>query len=849
MALPSSLTHRSRPSTLSAMQESVRRLITGFKPSHYDLSIYQNSQDLTFSGSVTISGVRGIDDLSLHSDNLVIKEVLINARKQSFTLHPEKQELIIADSTPEGAQIDIHVKFSGTITRPMHGLYPCYFSDGEKEKVLLATQFESHHAREVFPCIDEPEAKSTFQLHLTTTKDDIHVSNTPIATEEVKDKQKTTTFETTPIMSTYLLAWASGDLVYDEAVSKHGVSVRAYSTPIHKGKAAFALDVATKALDYLDDYFAIPYPLKKYDILALPDFAAAAMENWGLVTYREGSMLIDETSSDLTDKQHVANVTIHEISHQWFGNLVTMRWWNDLWLNEGFASWIPYIVTDDLFPEWNIWEQFASDDLAIGLRADALQHTHPIVVDIHSPEEIRSAFDSISYDKGCSVINLVYKYIGKVAFRRGLQNYLKKHAYSNAETRDLWAAWSEASDKDVMAFMKTWTEVPGFPILKASSSGDKLEVTQDRFFLNPSHEEDETCWPVPLMRSAADTEVLEQKSAEFDTASKLNSGQSGFYRVIYSGKLKKDIYTDLEIGNISPLDALGILTDASEAAKAGYHSTTEVFEIMKYIASTTSESLMSAALGEIAEYRTVFSAQYEALKPFVARLIEPSYHRLGIETKDSDTVDDQLLRPLILAAAIYTDSHEVISWALDTFASATSPEDLRPDIRSVIYQAAMKHNGTLDTYEKLLRWYFATNIPGEQLALSAALCSVEDEGLLERSLGLIGAGEVRLQDARFWIAYALRNRLHKQKSWNWIKQNWQWIGDNYGQEKEIDYFLRYSAAGFASEQHYRDYSEFFSLANIYGSERAFEQGKETILWQNAWRERDNQLIGDWLKQF
>ena len=834
------------------MQQSVRRLIDGFRPSHYDLFISQDSKSLSFHGMVSVQGVRGSAPLLFHTNGLGITSVMVNDQQREFTIDNDSQELTVVDTSTGGTELIVVMEFKGGITPPMHGLYPCYFQDvNDVKQCLLATQFESHHAREVFPCIDEPEAKATFQLRLTVPDGDIVVSNTPILSSEDAEDQKLTThtFEQTPVMSTYLLAWVSGDLICDEAMSDHGISVRAYTTPIHKGKVTFALDIATKALDYLDDYFDIPYPLKKYDIVALPDFAAAAMENWGMVTYREGSMLIDEHSSDLADKQHVANVTIHEISHQWFGNLVTMRWWNDLWLNEGFASWIPYMVTDDLFPEWNIWDQFATDDLAIGLRADALEHTHPIVVEINSPEEIRSAFDSISYDKGCSVINLVYRYIGKEAFRAGLQTYLKTHAYANAETKDLWQAWSKSSGKDVITFMKTWTEAAGFPLLRVSNNDTELHVEQTRFFLNPVHQKDDTLWSVPLIRSSSDTVVMTERSLDLEIAGKLNSGQSGFYRVIYDGKIKNDITAQLVEGTLHPNDTLGLIADASEAAKAGYHSSLEALELMQYVGKTTSEPLLSSTLGEITEYRSIFADSYEAFKPFVHHLIASNLTRLGIEPNEHDSIDDQLMRPTLLACAIYAGDQPTIDWAVTSFNQASNADDLRADVRSVIYQAAVKHDLSVETYEKLLRWYFETTIPGEQLSLAGALAGVDDQPLMDRTLGLLSAGEVRLQDARFWIAYALRNRTQKQLAWEWMKRNWQWIGDNYGQEKEMDYFLRYCATGFTSEEHLKDYTDFFSTANIYGSDRAFEQGKETIRWQSAWKQRDSEQVDSWLKKF
>lgn len=833
------------------MQQSVRRLIDGFRPSHYDLFITQDSKSLTIYGMVSVQGVRGSAPLLFHTSDLEISSVRVNDEACDFSVDNKSQELTISDRSQGGDQLTVVMEFKGVVTSPMHGLYPCYFQDSVEKKCLLATQFESHHAREVFPCIDEPEAKATFQLRLTVPDGDVVVSNTPVLTSEASDDPKllTHTFEQTPVMSTYLLAWVSGDLVYDEAMSSHGVSVRAYSTPIHEGKAAFALGIATEALDYLDDYFGIPYPLKKYDIVALPDFAAAAMENWGMVTYREGSMLIDEHSSDLADRQHVANVTIHEISHQWFGNLVTMRWWNDLWLNEGFASWIPYMVTDDLFPEWNIWDQFATDDLAIGLRADALEHTHPIVVEINSPEEIRSAFDSISYDKGCSVINLVYRYIGKEAFRSGLQSYLKAHAYANAETKDLWQAWSTSSGKDVLSFMKTWTEVAGFPLLRVTNQDSQVKIEQTRFFLDTSHAKDSTLWPIPLIRSVDDDVIVSKQSQMLEGAGKLNSGQSGFYRVIYDGKIKKDITGQLMKGAFQPIDTLGLITDASESAKAGYHSSVEALELMRYTNQSTSEPLLSSVLGEIAEYRSIFTDSYEAFKPFVLHLIEDNLTRLGVEAKENDSIDDQLLRPTLLACAVYAGDQSTIDWAVASFNEASTADNLRADVRSVIYQSAVKHDLSVETYEKLLRWYFETTIPGEQLSLAGALAGADDQPLMERTLGLLSSGEIRLQDARFWIAYALRNRTQKQLAWEWMKQNWQWVGDSYGQEKEMDYYLRYCASGFATEEHLKDYTVFFSTANIYGSDRAFEQGKETIRWQSAWKQRDSDSVTEWLKNF
>lgn len=832
------------------MQQSVKRLIGFFNPNNYNLSIAQDSEKLTFGGNVQISGNFQKMPLTLHSSELVIKSTKVNGQSYDFAVYEDSQELIISAPKSMLGDIDIEIEFSGVITKPMHGLYPCFFEHEGVSKRLLATQFESHHAREVFPCVDEPEAKATFKLSLTGDSQDVCVSNMPIESENISGKSKTTTFETSPLMSTYLLAWVTGELVYEESMTEHGVTVRAYSTATQAGKTNYGLEVACKALDYMDDYFGIPYPLKKCDILALPDFAAGAMENWGCITFRESAMLVDPEHSDLGDKQHVAEVITHELAHQWFGNLVTMRWWEDLWLNEGFASWIPYLVLNDLFPEWKMWEQFSTGDLVIGMRADSLENTHPIVVEINNPNEIRSAFDSISYDKGCSVINLLFRYIGPDAFQMGLREYLKHHAYGNAETSDLWDAWAKSSGKDVGTFMKTWTTKKGFPIIEASvDSSGKVNLKQDRFFINRIAHDDATIWPVPLIRNQTDTEIFKTKVTTIDTLGKLNCGQSGFYRVIYDETIRKTIEAQITAKTLSPIDAMGLINDASEASKAGYHSTIDAIKLISSVNTYESEALIGTALGELASIRSVLSDTFDPMKPYVANFIEHNLSRLGVDKKTEDNIDDELLRPMIIGAASYSGNFDVINWALELFESAKTPENIRPDMRSIVYHAAVRENNNQSTYNKLLNWYNNNTIPGEQVALTNALTSFKDPIYIEKSLAYITTDNVKLQDSLYWIAYSLIGRHSKNQAWDWLQNNWDWVGKNFGKEKEIDYYLRYAANGFATKEHLDQYTKFFNSVDIHGSIRAFEQGKETIQWQTAWKDRDHEKVVTWLNSY
>src|SRR3989338_2676344 len=304
-------------------------------------------------------------------------------------------------------------------------------------------------------------------------------------------------------MSTYLLAFIVGDFEYIEGKSEDGTLVRVFTTPGKKDQAKFALEVAKKCMDFYEDYFKIAYPLPVLDLIAIPDFAAGAMENWGAVTYRESTILVEEEKSSVGNKQWVALVIAHELAHQWFGNLVTMEWWTHLWLNEGFASFIEYLAIDHIFPDWDIWTQFVSTEMADAFSLDALKNTHPIEVEVGHPAEISEIFDKVSYSKGASVLRMLWKYLGEKDFQKGLQHYLKRHAYGNAQTEDLWKALEEVSGKPVGKFMKNWTSKAGHPVInvKIKNQKSKIELRQSRFFSSPISKrqtEDDTIWAIPL---------------------------------------------------------------------------------------------------------------------------------------------------------------------------------------------------------------------------------------------------------------------------------------------------------------------------------------------------------------
>ncbi len=845
------------------MTKTVSRLFDQFHPSHYQLSIHPDKQKLTFTGTVTIQGRK----IGRPSQRIVLHQKELKVTKATITKTDKKgsREVVVDRINAHKAfdEVRLHttellypgdytvtLSFSGKITKLMNGLYPCYFEQDGKQQTLLATQFESHHAREVFPCIDEPEAKATFDLTITALKDDVVLSNTPIRSQETDKKYTTTTFETTPIMSTYLLAFIIGDLTYKEGKTKEGVTVRTYATPEHTPHTSFALEVAIKCLDFYNDYFGIDYPLEKCDLIALPDFASGAMENWGCITFREQTMLVDPKNTSLPTKQYVAMVVAHELAHQWFGNLVTMKWWTDLWLNEGFASWIEYLAIDHLYPEWDMWTQFISDEQQIALKLDSLNNTHPIEVPVNHPDEIRTIFDTISYNKGASVIHMLHEYLGPKAFRNGLRYYLEAHQYSNTVTTDLWDALEEASEKPVKKFMHAWTSQPGFPLLRATVTDSQISVEQERYYANPSERKDKKAtWPIPLRAPGKiDNQVLSTKDKKWPghhdtTHFKFNSGQSAFYRTVYNATHLQHLGEGIRQGRFAPLDRLGILTDTIEAAKSGYSDTADALVLLSNYRNEDNAAVWDVLSGAIASIRAVMDDEElrEDMKPYVRNLVQKQLDRLGWKTKPNESHFDSLLRPTVLGMASISDDEAVVKEALRRFQAMKKPEDIEPDLRSVVYHAAVRH-GDEKTFDKLLRMHNETTLSEERNTIAAALTNFKQPALVKKSLALIMTDTVRLQDVAYWLSYSFMNRYAKHETWKWMQKHWKWLSDNLGTDMSFHRFPMFAARSFSDEAFITEYKAFFEPLLSVGLERAYKQGIEVIQWQSAWRKRDLKTI-------
>ncbi|GAC1386635.1 MAG: M1 family metallopeptidase [Candidatus Saccharimonadales bacterium] len=844
------------------MGKNVTRLFTQFQPHHYILDVLPQREAATFTGTVIITGKRTgkpSQRLTFHQVGLKIIAAHVTHHDKhgdhDITIdrinHHKSLDEVRLHSKPMlyPGKYTIRLHFSGLITKPMNGMYPCYFDENGAQKQLIATQFESHHAREVFPCIDEPEAKATFDLILTTPTKETVLANTPIKhqTEVVVNDQTQlrTTFETTPKMSTYLLAFVYGELGFKQAKTKDGVHVRTYATSDNVQFTDFALEVAVKCLDFYNDYFGTAYPLPKADLIALPDFASGAMENWGCITFREQCMLVDPLNSTLSSKQYVAMVVAHELAHQWFGNLVTMRWWTDLWLNEGFASWIEFLAIDHIFPEWQMWTQFTVDEQHRAFRLDALQHTHPIEVAVRHPDEIRTIFDTISYSKGASAIHMLHEYLSPKVFRDGLRHYLQRHAYSNTDTVDLWQALEEISGKPVKEFMHAWTSQPGFPIVTANISEHTINLSQERFYLNPQHETTigET-WPIPLLSRHSDMpDVMRDQKIEVALTDphelKLNKGQSGFYRVSYNATQLHRLGEMIKKGNLSPTDRLGILGDLFEAAKAGKADTVDALHFLRVFAEEDDNAVWDTITGSIGSVRHVMDDESvrEAMKPFIRKLVAKQLHRLGWDQHSSESHFDKLLRPTIIGLAAGADESAIVKKCLQLFHDMKTPEDIDPDLRSVVYITAVRH-GDAATFDKLLLLHETSTMSEERTTLAAALTNFQQPELIKRSLAIINSDSVRLQDVSYWIAYSFMNRYSRDATWQWMTKHWDWLGENLGTDLSFYRFPMFAAQAYSDTKFLTKFKAFFLPRKAPAFERSINQGIEVLQWQSAWKDRD-----------
>lgn len=845
------------------MQEA-NKLLPHLKPEAYNIHLTLNEDNTAFSGQCTLDAAiqQTTDTLTLHAKDLSIDSVKVldhNGTKVGVTdtkTDDASQTLMLTleNEVEESTTVTLNFTYSANVSDSMHGIYPAQYEENGEQKTIISTQFESHHAREAFPCIDEPAAKATFELTLTANTQEF-ISNTNAVSEEEADGRKTVQFEPTPVMSTYLLAFAIGDFGAIETTTDRGVAVRALAPKEHVEHLDFALETARRCLDFYEDYFGVEYPLNTCDLLAIPEFAAGAMENWGCITFRETTLLVDNNNSSLANKQFVALVIAHELAHQWFGNLVTMEWWDDLWLNEGFASWIEYLAVDALFPQWSMWTNFIADDYSGALQLDALESSHPIRIHVHDPREINEIFDAITYRKGASVIRMLHDYIGHDAFREGLRDYIKTYAYANATTENLWEQLSKHADFDVADFMESWTKDTGYPFVSLSRKDSEWHLNQQRFLLHPEKDLNDTLWQVPLLplpELAESPTLLSGKNLtlkdEDGELIKINRGQSGLYRVAYPSDHYTFLAEKVTNDELSAEDRMGVLDDAFELAKAGHISTVDALTLLAAFSDETVYPVWENITGELGHLRnSVLTNKYEKrLAPYIEKLIANHYDKLGWTPAAEESDNETLTRPIMLGVALrfeLFDASEKARKLMDQFLQNGEP--IPADIRSAVYGFNARH-GDAELYDQLLERYRNTALQEEKNRFAGALTAFKQPELIKRSLSLMQSDDVRQQDVISWLAGLLRNEFAREQTWQWYQDNWDWLSNAF-KDGHIYSYLAQVLGFFVDEEKVKEIQDFFQNKDTTGLERSLEQSIERIEYQAMWRERDLEDILNYLQ--
>lgn len=822
----------------------VPRLLDTFTPNHYNLTLdLTRAEEKEFSGTVIISGESTSESISLHSKGLTIQSATIDNQPADVSFG-EFDELKLSQPNLENGKHTIHIDFSGTITDAMHGLYPCYFTHDGVKKQLFATQFESHHAREVFPCVDEPAAKAEYDLTLITRPGITVLGNMPVKFQEENGDSRTTTFEKTPRMSSYLLAFVIGELHKKSARTKSGVEVNVWATPAqNENTLDFALDIATRSIDFYDEYFGVKYPLPKSDHVALPDFSSGAMENWGLITYRESCLLADPELTPESSRRFIATVIAHELSHQWFGNLVTMQWWNDLWLNESFANMMEYVAIDALQPNWHMWEDFATNEVTAALRRDSLDGVQSVQADVNHPDEISTLFDpAIVYAKGGRLLVMVRKLIGEEAFRAGLKSYFEKFAYKNTVGNDLWQELESASGQPIVNLMNAWISQPGLPVVSVSNSHDTATLSQERFFIG-EHQPSDALWPIPLFANQLlDVKILNQKetTVSIEKPLQLNCGLSAHFVTKYDESTRE--YLLKNITELPTLDKICILQDATILARAGFENSASLLPLALSLKTETNEKVFGMAAGALTELRKFVDdndAARDSLKRISGEFARATFEELGWDEKDGESDDDRERRTTALSLMMYSEDEEVLNEAKTRF-NNNKLEDLPTEIRALIISANVRHFETPEMTENLFTAYKNTPSNDLQNDIAIGLTSTKNLKTAEKILTNIkDSNVIRPQDASRWFVYLIRTRESRQIAWNWLKENWVWVEDTFGEDKSYDDFIRYAATALLTTDELNDFQQFSEpMENIPALARTIKLGITEISARVELIERD-----------
>ncbi|ORC86065.1 aminopeptidase [Trypanosoma theileri] len=852
-------------------------------PHYYTVNITPDFDTFLFTGHVEIkiTARKPQKSITLNYNELTFVKVSLKTLDNPSNVEEVPVNAIILDEGEMKAVFPLKNSFSGEailsidytgiINDKLAGFYRSKYVANRKDSYMGTTQFEAVDARRAIPCWDEPAVKAVFEMIITAPSNMLVLSNMPHCKKENLGTQTRWFFEPTPKMSTYLLAWtiAEFDSIQRTIKKTHKningeveeTLVRVFTPQGKKSQASFALDVACKVLPLYEEFFESNYILPKVDLLAIPDFAAGAMENWGLITYREVALLCDESSS-AAHRQYVAIVVAHELAHQWFGNLVTMQWWKELWLNESFATYMEYWSIDKLFPEWHVFTQFVHDEITRAFKLDSLRSSHPVEVEVKNAKEIDDIFDAISYSKGGSIVRMTVNFIGEEAFQKGMSAYLKHFAYGNATTEDLWNFLGKAAGKPLTPILEYWTGKQGYPFLTVTLSDNKesLHVTQNRFLATGDITEDEnkTVWKIPLLVTRPENQILktiiEEKESTLSIPHsswvKVNTDQSAFCRVLYgSQELLHSLLPAIAGKYISNIDRLSIVSDYHAFARAGYCSAVEVLKLLSSYINEDDYTVWCSIVDFETDLRMVVSTQggdvLNAYNAFCRRLYSGAMKKIGFTPKPGDKHSVTQLRGILFNRLAVAEDEDTIAHAEKLYGERqTTP--IPADLYYTVFAVYVKKNGDTALEEVKMLASTATEAMERSYYLRA-LASSRVNGVVSELFKFALSDKVRSQDVIYLLG-ALASNTEKIKLYaEELRRVWSTLGEKLpglilGRALK---YLEYGADVTVADEMDSFWNSLDEKAKM-GMSRSFEQGIEGLRNNVAWVTRDAKNVVQFL---